>query len=179
MSSPFLVSPPKNPYLFPHSPAHQLTHSCFLGHRNFTGPRDSPPINNPLGHPLLHMQLESWVPQCVFFGWWVYSQGALGVLINSYCWSSYWAANPFSSLGPFSRSFIEDPVLRSMDRYEHPLTYLSVTGRVSQETAISGSYQQALVGICIGGCIWDRSPVSTVSGWSFLHSLLYTLCDSI
>jgi hypothetical protein len=30
----------------------------------------SPPIDNQLGYPLLHMQLEPWVPLCVFFGWW-------------------------------------------------------------------------------------------------------------
>jgi hypothetical protein len=34
-----------------------------------------------------------------------------------------------------------------MDSCEHPLLYLSGTGRGSQETAISGSCQQALVGI--------------------------------
>ena len=37
-----------------------------------------------------------------------YSQGALGVLDNSYCCSSWGAANPFSSLGTFSSSFIRD-----------------------------------------------------------------------
>ena len=34
-----------------------------------------------------------------------------------------------------------------MDGCEPPLLYLSGTGRVSQETALSGSYQQALIGI--------------------------------
>jgi hypothetical protein len=29
-----------------------------------------PPINDRLGHPLLYMQLETWVPPCVFFDWW-------------------------------------------------------------------------------------------------------------
>jgi hypothetical protein len=38
-------------------------------------------------------------------------------------------------------------VLCLMDDCEHPLLYLSGTGRASQETAISGSCQQALVGI--------------------------------
>jgi hypothetical protein len=33
-------------------------HSPTLGLRAFTGPRDSPPIDDQLGHPLLHMQLE-------------------------------------------------------------------------------------------------------------------------
>jgi hypothetical protein len=34
-----------------------------------------------------------------------------------------------------------------MDGCEHPLLYLPGTGRASQETAISGSYLQPLVGI--------------------------------
>jgi hypothetical protein len=45
-------------------------HSPTLGHRTFTGPRAPPPIDDRLGHPLLHMQLEPWLPPCVFFGWW-------------------------------------------------------------------------------------------------------------
>ena len=77
MLSPFLVSPPEVPYPLPPSPAHQPIHSHFLtlafpytGHRTFTGPRDSPPIDDWPGHLLLHMQLEPWVPPCVFFDWW-------------------------------------------------------------------------------------------------------------
>jgi hypothetical protein len=49
----------------PH-PAPQPTHSCFLawhspvlGHIIFTRPRASPHIDGQLGHPLLHMQLET------------------------------------------------------------------------------------------------------------------------
>jgi hypothetical protein len=64
------------PHPLPHSPPHQPTHSCLLalaspilGHWAFTGPRASP-INDQQGQPLLHMQLEPWVPPCVFFGWW-------------------------------------------------------------------------------------------------------------
>jgi hypothetical protein len=45
-------------------------HSPTLGQRAFPGPRTSPPIDTQLGHPLLHMQLEPWVPPCVLFGWW-------------------------------------------------------------------------------------------------------------
>jgi hypothetical protein len=70
------------------------------------------------------------------------------VLVSSYCCSSYGAANPFSSLGTFSSSFIGDPVLGLMDDCEHPLLYLPGTDRAPQETAISGSCPQALVGIC-------------------------------
>jgi hypothetical protein len=86
----------------------------------------------------------------------------------------YGAANPFSSLGTFSRSFIEDPVLSPMDGCEHPLLYLSGTGRASQETATTGFCQKILVS-GFSGCIWGGSPGGTVSGWSFLHSLLHTL----
>jgi len=78
MLSPFLVSPLKIPYPFPLPPAHQHPHtpaswpwhSLILRHRAFTGPRTSPPIDDRLGHPLLHMQLQPWVPPCVFFDWW-------------------------------------------------------------------------------------------------------------
>ena len=43
-------------------------HSPTLGHRAFTGPRSSPPIDVWQGHPLLHKQLEPWVSPCVLFG---------------------------------------------------------------------------------------------------------------
>jgi hypothetical protein len=46
-----------------------------------------------------------------------------------------------------------------MDDCEHPLLYFPGTGRAPQETAISASCQQVLVGICLvsgfGGCLWD------------------------
>jgi hypothetical protein len=45
---------------------------------------------------------------------------------------------------------------------EHPHLYWSGFAKASQETAISGSCQQALLGISnsvwFGGCIWDESP---------------------
>jgi hypothetical protein len=84
----------------------------------------------------------------------VLSQGALGVLVSSYCCFCYRAANSFSSLGTFSSSFTGDPVLCPMDGCEHLLLYLSGTGRASQETAISGSCQQNLVGICNSVWVW-------------------------
>jgi hypothetical protein len=80
MLSTFLVSPRKNPYPLPPPPAPQPTHShswswhSILGHRAFTGPRASPPIDDRLGHPLLHIQLEPHVPPCVFFDWWYSSK---------------------------------------------------------------------------------------------------------
>lgn len=57
MLIPFLVSPPKVPYPLPHPPVSQATHchawpwhSPIVGHRTFTGPRASPPIDDQLGN---------------------------------------------------------------------------------------------------------------------------------
>ena len=87
-----------------------------------------------------------------------------------------WGFSSLQLLGYFSSCFIGDLVLCPMDELEHPLLYLSGTGRASQGTAISGCCQQALVGICLvtglGGCLWGGSPSGVVSGWSFLQSLL-------
>ena len=87
-----------------------------------------------------------------------------------------WSFSPLQLPGYFSGSFIGDLVLRPMDDCEHPLLYLPGTGRASQETAISGSYQQALVGICLvtgfSGCLWSGSPSGALSGWLFLQALL-------
>jgi hypothetical protein len=77
----------------------------------------------------------------------VMSLGAMGVLVGSYCYSSYGAASSLSSFGPFSSSSTGDLVLSPMVGREHPPLYLSGTSGASQETAISGSCQQALVSI--------------------------------
>jgi hypothetical protein len=42
-------------------------HSPILGHRACTGPRASTPIDDQVGHPLLHILLEPQVPPCAFF----------------------------------------------------------------------------------------------------------------
>jgi hypothetical protein len=63
MLSTFLVSPPKTLSLLPlltnpPTPAFWPWPSPTLGHRAFSGPRASPPVDVRLGRPLLHMQLE-------------------------------------------------------------------------------------------------------------------------
>jgi hypothetical protein len=70
---------------------------------------------------------------------------ALSVLLGSYCCSSYGAANPFSSLGPFSNSSIEDPMISSIVECEHsPSVFVRHWQSLSTD---SGSIQQAVVGI--------------------------------
>ena len=87
-----------------------------------------------------------------------------------------WGFNPLGLPGCFSGFFIGELLLHSVDDCEHPLLYLPGTGGASQETVISGSRHQALVGICLvtgfGGSLWDGSPGGAVSGWSFLQFLL-------
>jgi hypothetical protein len=71
-----------------------------------------------------------------------------GVLVSSYCCSTYRVAVPFSSLGTFSSSSTGGPVIHPIADCEHPLLCLLGPGIVSQETAISGSFQQNLASVC-------------------------------
>jgi hypothetical protein len=72
------------------------------------------------------------------------------VLVSSYCCSTYRVADPFSFLGTFSSSSIGSPVIHPIANCEHPLLCLLGPGIVSQETAISGSFQQNLASVCNG-----------------------------
>ena len=46
------------------------------------------------------------------------------------------------------------PVIHPIADCEHPFLCLLGLGIVSQETAISGSFQQILAGICNSVCVW-------------------------
>jgi hypothetical protein len=106
---------------YPPTPASWPWRSPVLGHIKFARPRASLLNDGLLGHLLLHMQLET---------------RALGVLVSSYCCSTYRVAVPFSSLGTFSSSSIGGPVFHLIDDCEHSLLYLPGTGIASYE--ISG-----------------------------------------
>jgi hypothetical protein len=79
---PLYTPPSLLPY--PPTPTYWPWHSPVLRYIIFARPRASPPNDGQLGHHLLHMQLET---------------RALGVLVSSYCCSSYRVADPFSSFG--------------------------------------------------------------------------------
>jgi hypothetical protein len=76
------------------------------------------------------------------------------VLVSSYCCSTYRVAVPFSSLGNFSSSSIRGRVTHPIADCDHPLLCLLGPGIVSQERAISGSFQQNLASVCNGVSIW-------------------------
>jgi hypothetical protein len=88
------------------------------------------------------------------------SSGGGGVLVSSYCCSTYRVADPFSSLGTFSSSSIGGAVIYPIADCEHPLLCLPGPGIVSQETAISGSFQQNLASVCNGVSLWRL-----IRGW--------------
>jgi hypothetical protein len=141
-----------------HCPAPQPTHSCLLALAfPCTGAYDllkTKGLSSDwwLVCPLLHMQLET--QYC-------------GVLVSSYCWSSYRVADQFSSLGTLSSSFFRGPVIHLIDDSEHPLLYLPAHGIASQELSISGSCQQNLSHIC--NSIWVRQLyVGWIPTWSSL-----------
>ena len=102
--------------------------------------------------------------------------GALGVLVGSYCSSSYGAANTFIYLGPFSSSSIGDPVFSPMVGWQQPPLYMSGTGRSSQETAISASCQHSLVGIHNRVWIWRLYVVIYPQVGETMDGLSFTLC---
>jgi hypothetical protein len=92
------------------------------------------------------MQLETW------------ALGGAGYFILLFHLQS---CRPLQLLGTFSSSSIGGPVFHTIDDCEHPLLYLSGTGKASQETALSGSFQQNLAGVCYSVCIWWQ-----IMGWT-------------
>jgi hypothetical protein len=122
----------------------------------FERPRASPPIDGLLGHSLLPIQLETQLWR---------------VLVSSYWCSFYRVADPFSSLGTFSSSFIRGPMFHPIDDCEQPLLYLPGTGIASQERAILGSCQQNLSGIC--NSVWDWWLYMGWIKWETFNNCLY------
>jgi hypothetical protein len=136
---------PKPPIPSP-CPAPQPTHSCFLALAfPCTGSYDLHKTKGLSSH---------WWPTRPSAATYATKDTALGVLVSSYCCFSYRVADPFSSLGTFSSSFIRGSVFHPIDDCEHPLLYLPGTGIASQEKAISGSCQQNLAGICNSVSVW-------------------------
>ena len=71
-------------------------------------------------------------------------------------------------MGTFSSSSIGGPVIHPIADCEHPLLCLLGPGIVSQETAISGSFQQNLASVCNGVSVWKL-----IMGWIPGYGSLY------
>jgi hypothetical protein len=142
---------PKGPPC-PPTPNPLLTHSPFwpwrspvLGHLK---------LANPMG-----LSLQWWLTRPSFDAYAARDKSS-GVLVSSYCCSTYRVAGPFSSLGNISSSSIGGRVTHPIADCDHPLLYLLGPGIVSQERAISGSFQQNHASVCNGVSVWKL-----IMGW--------------
>jgi hypothetical protein len=138
-------------------------------------PIPTPPIPYPPTPPLWpwhspvlgHLKLAS--PMGLSLQWWPTRSSSdtyaardksSGVLVSSFCCSTYRVAVPFSSLGNISSSRIGDRVTHPIADCDHPLLYFLGSGIVSQERAISGSIQQNFASVCNGISVWKL-----IMGW--------------
>jgi hypothetical protein len=111
-----------------------------------TSPIPYPPTPTfwPWGSPVLgHIKFASpmglslqWWPTRPTFDTYAARDKSSGVLVSSYCCSTYRVAVPFSSLGNFSSSSIGGRVIHPIADCDHPLLCLLGPGIVSQERAI-------------------------------------------
>ena len=132
-------------------------------------PHPATPTSWPCRSPVLRHIKFAW-PMDLSFHWWLTRSSSdtyaargtssRGVLVSSYCCSTYRVADPPSSLGTSSSSSIGGPVIHPIADCEHPLLCLPGPGIVSQETAISGSFQQNLASVCNDVSIWRL-----IMGW--------------
>jgi len=186
MLSPFPVSPPKTTQCPPPLPASLSTHYSFLmlGHRILTKPRASHPTDDRLGHPLLHMQLETWVPQCVFFDWWFSPRELWGYWLvrivvpptGLQTSLALWVLFLAPSLGTLC-------FVQWMTMSIHFCIWQALAEPLRRQLYHQAPVSKILLASAIvsgfGGCLWDGSPGGTVSGWSFHQSLLHTLSLSL
>ena len=127
------------------------------------------PTSWPCRSPILRHIKFSWL-MGLSFHWWptrpfsdsyaTRDTSSRGVLVSSYCCSTYRIADPFSSLGTFSSSSTGGTVIHPIADFEHPHLSLFGPGIVSQETALSGPFQQNLASVCNGVSIWKL-----IMGW--------------
>jgi hypothetical protein len=163
--SPFQPSPSETPYPIPMPlwgcsptppsiPVFLPWHSPTLGHWAFTGPRASPPTDVQQDHPLPHMRrsrgslhvcsLVSGPVPGISRGGCSVDTVALTMGLQTPSASSVSSLTPTPSL----------PTLNPVIGCKHLPLYLSGSGRVSQETAISGFHQQALPSILNSVQVW-------------------------
>jgi hypothetical protein len=108
--------PPSALLPYPPTPPSWPWHSPVLGHIKFAIPRGLS---------------SQWWPTRPSSATYAARDMTSGVLVSSYCCSTYRVADPFSSLGTFSSFSIGGSVFHPIDDCEHPLLYLPGTGIAS------------------------------------------------
>jgi hypothetical protein len=132
---------PTPPIPYPPTPPFWPWRSPVLGHIKFASPKG------------LSFQ---WWPTRPSFDTYAARDKSSGILVSSYCCSTYRVVDPFSSLGTFSSSSVGGPVIHSIADCEHLLMRLLGPGTASQETAVSGSFQQHLASVCNADFSWRK-----------------------
>ena len=119
------------------------------------------------------MQLEPWVPPCFLFGWWFSPWELWGY------WLVHIVVPPTGLQMPSAPSVLSlGPPLWTLCSFspmvgcEHLPLYLSGSGKASQETAISGSFQQTFHGIHNNVRLWWLY-MGLIPRWDSLCSMLY------
>jgi hypothetical protein len=184
MWSPFLVSP-DNPLFPPPTPC-STTHPLKI-----TGPGTpfywgieylqdkGPPIDDWLGHPLLHMQLEPWVWPCVFLDWWFSPRELWGYWLvhivvppmGLQTASAPWVVSLVPSLGTlcsiqWMTVSIHFCICQALGGPPRRQLYQALVSKILLASAIVPGFN---------GCLWCESPDLGISGWLFLQILLWTL----
>ena len=124
-----------------------------------------------LGHLLIHMHLETRAP-----GYWLVHIVVPPIGLQTPL--APWVLSLASPLG--------GPVFHPIADCEHPLLCLLGPDIVSQETAISGSFQQNIASVCNGVSVWKlimgwisgygNQNISLGASWSFSIPQLRILC---
>jgi hypothetical protein len=180
MLYPFLVSPLKFPYSLPAQPLliNPLTpnswpwHHPIIGYRTFTGLRAAPSINDQLGHPLLHMQLEPWFLPCVFFELWFSPRELWGYRLVHIVVPPMGLQTPSDpwvlSLGPSLGTLCS---VQWMSVSIHFCICLAQAEPLRRQLYQAPDSKLLLASTIVFGfdvCIWDGSPSGAVFGWPFL-----------
>jgi hypothetical protein len=127
---------PSSPLPYPPTPTFSPWRSPVLGHIKFAG---------PMG---LSFQ---WWPARPSFDTYAARVKSSGVLVSSYCCSTYSVADPFSSLGMFSGSSTGGPVIHPIADCAHPLMCLLGPSVVSLE-AVGISYMPVVLCVRLRLC---------------------------
>jgi hypothetical protein len=167
--------------VYPHlpTPASLPLHSPTMGLRTFTGPRASPPVDDQISHPLLHMQLETRVPPRVLFDWWFSPRELwrywlvhtvvppMGLQTPSVPW--------FLSLAPLLGNLCSVQWMAVNIHFCICQALVETLRRQLYQAPVSTHFLASTIVSAFDECIWDRFPGGAVSEWPFPQSLLYTL----
>jgi hypothetical protein len=158
---PFPGLPLGSPLPYPLSPAsmrvlpYPPTHSCLPALAfSYSGASNTLRPLLPLMFNKVNMWPAPWVPLCVFFGWWSSPWKLWGSGLFDTVTPSMGLQTPSAPSVPSPTPPSGTPILSSMVGCGHPPLCFSGSGRASQETAISGFHQQALLSIHNSIRVW-------------------------